>query len=112
MNRSKANIAAIEASPVASAIVELMERTSSWSGTYTALLAALIQIVGDTMINSKHWPTSSRGLSAAIERCRPNLRALGVHIGDVGRDPKNRRKVVTIIKSEVRQDEKSPTPPP
>lgn len=101
-NRAAGNIAAIEASPVATAIGELAQRHRiiPWQGSYTDLLQALAQIAGEKAIKAKGWPSSARGLSGAIERCRPNLRAIGITIEDLPDDPVDRRHCCRITKKD------------
>jgi putative DNA primase/helicase len=99
-NRATGNIAATDASPVATAIRELAQRYTEhpWQGSYKDLLLALEGIADEKAIKSKGWPSSARGLSGAIERCRPNLRAIGITIEDLPADPGTRRHCCRITR--------------
>ncbi|NDV13760.1 hypothetical protein [Crenobacter caeni] len=69
----------LDASPVATAVRELAEDRSVFSGTLKELLLALEryhQGRGDA------WPKSERGLSAALKRAAPALRMVGISVGE------------------------------
>jgi hypothetical protein len=73
--------AAIESSPVGSAIVKLMEyreEQQEWKGTTSELLAELDQIAADKLkINTHHsklWPKSPNALSRRLNEVKTNLR--------------------------------------
>src|SRR5262249_232030 len=41
---------------------------------------------GEAKTKQRGWPRSPRGLSGAVRRHTPALRALGIHVEDAGRD--------------------------
>ncbi len=94
-NRAGAHSAALEASPVATIIIDYMQSHDSWAGSMTDLLKLLTQLTG---VTPAAWPKSARGLSGAIERCRPALRATGIEIHDIGVEPRTNRHCIRIIK--------------
>ena len=79
-NQKEAVQTGIEASPVGSAIMELMSGRESWKGQPTELLAELERIVGANQIKSRSWPQSPKGLKNAIKRLTPSFRKTGIHI--------------------------------
>jgi len=79
-NQHNAIQAGIEASPVGTAIMELMSNRDSWTGTPTDLLNKLEQIAGDRQVRSKAWPQSTKGLNNIIKRLTPNFRKLEIEI--------------------------------
>ena len=78
------SLTALESSPVACAVVALMEVTDQWSGPAKALLERLARHRQDT----EAWPRSPRGLGDAIRRAVPALRILNI---SVQFDPVRRR---------------------
>lgn len=73
--RSRADLldTAIDASPVASALVRFMDTRDAWTGGANALLALLADGT-----QSQAWPKSAKGLLSALRRLAPALRAHGV----------------------------------
>lgn len=89
-NQEKANGLAIEASPVAQAIVALIGDCHEFEGTTGGLLKALNGRLTTNGENPKHkqsWPQSPRALGAKLKEIAPNLRRSGVEVafGDRGR---------------------------
>lgn len=70
----------IEASPVGSAIKELMNDNLTWSGTPTQLFNKLEQIAGDKQVRSRSWPQSLKGMNNIIKRLMPAFRKTGISI--------------------------------
>ena len=97
-NRKAADALALEASPVASLICELMEAREGEPLTVTlrALLSMLIERLDDAKNPPPGWPKDSRALSNALNRCAPTLRASGWDIRAAGLDPKTRQTRKTI----------------
>lgn len=80
--RAETMAAVVDASLVASAVVQLLEREDTfgrWEGTPSALLAALADIAGPERY-ARTWPKTARGLTAQLVRVRPALRELGVMV--------------------------------
>lgn len=81
-NTSRQNEAAIEASPVAQAVLYFMSTRTEWEGTPASLLEALecaaIQLKINTKIKS--WPTGPSWLTRRLNEVHPNLTSLGITI--------------------------------
>jgi hypothetical protein len=77
-NRESANELALEASPIASTLVELMQERGAWKGRSSELLEALNQRAGDETKKQQGWPKRPNTLSGAVKRIAPNLRAAGI----------------------------------
>lgn len=74
-NRDEMQDTAIEASPVASALVSFMDGRERWQGSGAELLNRLAS-VGDSA--SQAWPRSAKGLLGTLRRLAPALRAQGI----------------------------------
>lgn len=74
-NRAEMMETAVEASPVARALVEFMGRHDIWTGTSSTLLTLLSDGTGGSA-----WPKSPRGLAGSLRRLAPALRAVGIGI--------------------------------
>jgi hypothetical protein len=92
-NRQAAIEASVEFNPVARAIRELA--LEEWQGTATELLDMLASRVPVQERDAKAWPRSGRGMSGALRRAAPGLRALGIDIqfGDRESTPARRRLI-------------------
>ncbi len=77
-NRAAANSAAVEGDPVALAVLALLATETEYEGAMSELLARLNQQADLRTQHHPGWPTSPRGLSQALRRVAPNLRAAGV----------------------------------
>jgi hypothetical protein len=78
-NRGVANSLALEASPLALPVGELV-CSSPWTGTATELLTALSHLVSESIRSSRDWPKSAKSLSGKLRRLAPNFAAVGVQI--------------------------------
>ncbi len=79
-NRAGANDAALEASPVAGAVVDFMASRDEWNGTAAVLLAELDSLVGETKTKRKGWPVDGAQLGKILRRIAPNLRRAGTDL--------------------------------
>ncbi|MGA9996644.1 MAG: DUF3854 domain-containing protein [Pyrinomonadaceae bacterium] len=77
-NRESANELALEASPIAPALVEFAQEEGTWTGKSSELLKALNERVSDEIKKQQGWPKRSNALSGAVKRIAPNLRAVGI----------------------------------
>lgn len=98
-NRSAANELALEASPVAVAIVSLLDREISWKGTASELLAALNLEATEDAQRQRSWPTSPQRMSGLLRRLAPNLRAAGIHVANQSREGGSGRRMITLEKT-------------
>jgi hypothetical protein len=77
-NRESANELALEASTIASTLVEFVQEKGSWKGKSSELLTELNQLVSDEVKKQQGWPKRANSLSGALKRIAPNLRAIGI----------------------------------
>ena len=74
---------ALEASPVATAIMEFMNSRTGWEGTATELLNQLEEVADSLKIKTKSntlWPSASNSLSRRLNEVKTNLREIGIII--------------------------------
>jgi hypothetical protein len=76
------NDEALQASPVAMAVVALMEARDQWEGTASQLLAELdpLAVQQRVNINARGWPKAPHALTRAMNKVRPNLAAAGIGV--------------------------------
>ena len=98
-NRAGGNSAALEASMVATPLIQFMGENDSWTGGMKDLLQKLTSLIGQDEGRNKYWPRSARGLRAALDRIGPNLRGVGLRVTyPATADPATRRHSVKIEK--------------
>jgi len=97
-NTDARNEEALQASPVAAMVVELMEQRTEWEGTPTDLLVELKELAEQRRVNTKAkgWPQAAHALSRRLNEVRPNLAAVGIGI-TMRRS--GRHRVVVILKA-------------
>jgi len=76
-NRASANDVALEASPVARPLLELLDTQGSWKGSSSELLQALEARVGEQVKRQRAWPSNGRAMTSHLKRLSPNLRVVG-----------------------------------
>jgi hypothetical protein len=81
-NTETRNEEALQASPVAAMVVELMDVQPEWEGTPSELLAELEKLAEDHRVNTKAagWPRAAHSLSRRLTEVRPNLAAIGIGV--------------------------------
>jgi len=99
-NREAANELALEASPVAAAIRNLVEEQGKWEGIARELLEKLTDSESEKTTKAKSWPKTPRALSNVLRRLAPNLRAVGISL-NFWREPDRERRRMITIKKEV-----------
>jgi len=89
----------IETSPVATAIVRLMEEERKWEGSPGQLLERLNTIAGDLGINTrgKGWPQQPSSLGQALRRLQTTLQGVGIEL-EVTRT--KRQRIVRLFRRE------------
>ena len=103
-NAAEANQIAIEASPVARAIIKFMEdQDGSWFGTPAELLKALDTVAGDRAAARKGWPKEPNILSNRISRISQNLLDEGILVERRRGNGHDRQRLIVL----TRQIEKS-----
>jgi len=95
---------AIESSPVASAVVDLLNEKGSWSGTATELLTELNERSGGAAFRPLNWPKTSKGLGISLRRSMPNLRREGYLVEFKGPQGKENRRIIKLKKIERAQN--------
>lgn len=96
----------IDADPVAQAVVALVDRDGSWTGS----TAALLREITDTDARlPKDWPTTPNVLSGRLKRCATALRQVGIVVEQGhGRT----RRTWTLTRTEKPGSGPSPSSPP
>lgn len=94
-NRADAVESVIESDPVAAAVRLFMAERANWSGTATALLAALAGAAGERIAKSKTWPGDARALANRLRRAATFLRQVGIAV-DFARLGRERTRVVHL----------------
>jgi hypothetical protein len=97
-NRDQMNDLAIESSPVAAAIIALINRIGSWKGTATSLLRKLESEVDEQTGRQSNWPKSPKALGGAIRRIATNLRSRGIDCTKVRDTDKNGTRLIHLKK--------------
>lgn len=78
-NREHLADLAVEASPVASALVMFMAVRATWTGSSADLLGRLAD-TSPGAASSQSWPRSAKGLMGALRRVAPALRSAGLAV--------------------------------
>jgi hypothetical protein len=80
-NLTEGVMAAIEASPVAQALIEFMQGHQEWTGTAKQLLDAITPVSIDPGSPApRGWPVSGRAMSAVLTRFASALRRIHINI--------------------------------
>jgi hypothetical protein len=101
-NRVEMDETVIEADAVAIAVRSLITDRSIWTGAAQELLAALVEIVGESAAKAKTWPRTPRALSGQLRRAAPNLRRVGILIVFGKRQAKERPITITADSRGIR----------
>lgn len=109
-NRADSNELALEASPVAAEIRRFVARYSPWEGTAGELLEELDRQAGDGVKKLKVWPKTPRGLSGALRRLAPNLRAVEIQVHFLGKHGRGKNRT-RRLRMEVAPQPSPPSPP-
>ena len=96
-NQKKANQEAVEANPVATALIKYMDEVKNFSGTVRTLLTVLNEVAEAEQIDttSKLWAKEPNVLSRRLNEIKSNLELEGIYY-DVKH--KNQGKVIDIVK--------------
>jgi hypothetical protein len=73
----------------------VMTTRTEWTGTASALLGALAEIVGERVAKSKTWPDSPRALAGRLRRAATFMRKIGIDIG-FEREGRARTRTINI----------------
>jgi hypothetical protein len=90
---------ALEASPVAQALLDLMRNRSVWRGTATELLNELAKLATTGGSSRSGWPANGKSLSTTLDRLAPNLRACGIMYERLKESGSGSRRLLQITSS-------------
>jgi len=77
-NLTEGAMAALD-TPVAQAVIKFAIDRRQWTGSATELLKAIASPKDDDSRSASTWPTTGRGMSAALTRLAPALRRVGIY---------------------------------
>jgi 5S rRNA maturation endonuclease (ribonuclease M5)/energy-coupling factor transporter ATP-binding protein EcfA2 len=100
-NRREASGTALEASPLAAAIITLVETVEHWCGTAQELLDELAARADEETRRRRErmrsWPKTPRGLAGDLRRLAPVLRRAAPEFSREGHE---RRRLITLMRAE------------
>jgi hypothetical protein len=99
-NRDTAHQSALESSPIAKLLLDLMANRATWTGTATDLFSEVEYLADDRTRKQHGWPKSERGLSGVLRRLAPNLRGVGIDAAFSREPGGTRRRLITIARTE------------
>lgn len=71
---------ALAASPIAGAVIALMQYETKWEGTSTQLFEWLTEHIGAVTAHSKSWPKTAASMTKKLNPLVTNLRAIGIEV--------------------------------
>jgi len=92
-NRQEATDSALDADPVAGAVLDFMAGRDQWTGSATELWTALGELVDEGVRHTKAWPGAPNALTGRLKRLAPTLRGVGIEYGE-DRSGRSRKKVL------------------
>lgn len=104
-NVARQNEVAVEASPVAQAVIACMRERAEWEGTAHELLDRLESEAECLRINTKDrsWPKTANWLTRRIREVEPNLLAMGIDVR-VDRTGEHRRLLLRKVAGNIVSD--------
>jgi hypothetical protein len=93
-NRQEATDSALDADPVAAAVLDFMADRDHWAGSASELWTALGELVYEGVRKTKAWPGAPNALTGRLRRLAPTLRGVGIEYGEY-RSGRSREKVLT-----------------
>lgn len=106
-NRDTSNDLALEASPVAAAVLSFIEVEESWLGTPSDLLKELSRRTAEDVQRQQGFPKAANSLSGILKRLAPNLRAAGVNITRPNRAGKKGARLIKLERINIQSSESS-----
>jgi hypothetical protein len=106
-NCAASNDLALEASPVAAAVLSFIEVEESWLGTPSDLLKELSKRTAEDIQRQKGWPKAANSLSGLLKRIAPNLRAAGVNFTRPSRAGKKGARLIQLERISIQSSESS-----
>jgi hypothetical protein len=96
-NRTDAVEMAVEASPIGAALLRLLEKAPTWTGTASELLETLAAVASEVERRQPGWPTSATKVGMAVRRLAPALRGLGYVVRNDRKGP-GRQRIIELEK--------------
>lgn len=96
-NQRKSTLHALDDSPIYLSLHRILEN-GDFRGTTNELLTKLVYTAGFNMSGRGDMPRSPKALACQLDRLTPNLRADGVIVKRLGRDPVRRVQILEITK--------------
>jgi hypothetical protein len=81
-NRAEATQSALEADPVAGAVLKFMADRDEWAGSATELWKDLNEVVDEDMRRTRAWPKAPNALTKSLRRLAPALRGVGIEYSE------------------------------
>jgi hypothetical protein len=94
-NQDQASEIALESSPIAMAVVDLMSGRIEWVGTARGLLVELEDRT-QAAHRRRNWPASPRGMAGALRRAAPALRRMGIMVDFSVASDRQRTRTITL----------------
>jgi hypothetical protein len=91
-SREEISELALEADPVAVAVIRLMASTDEWVGTSTELWKRLSGLTDDEVRRTRAWPKAPNVLSGRLKLLAPGLRSVGIEVEDIRQPGTGERK--------------------
>lgn len=108
-NQGSANELAIEASPIADAIIALAESQQLWTGTAKELFDLLLTEKSEEekrKLKEQGWPKAPNSLSAMLRRLAPNLLIQGINVEfNIRTDKRGSRKLRLSLVPDAPKDD-------
>jgi hypothetical protein len=109
-NRADAQAIAIESSAVGQPVMALMESRETWQGSAGELLDLLESShTAPGTRERKDWPKTPKGLTDALKRITPTLRAFGIGL-EIGKRKSGGKRERQVILTRLKPESSPPTP--
>jgi hypothetical protein len=98
-NRGNASRMALDSSPIAKPLMDLINQRGRFEGTAAELYQELAAIGGESVVNRRDWPKNAQALATELTTIAPLLRQEGYQIEQGRTSGSGSRKVWTIRKA-------------
>ncbi|MEU4954434.1 ATP-binding protein [Streptomyces lavendulae] len=107
---TSANVAgdALEGDPFGTAVIALVDRCGTWTGTAGQLLEQLLPPGG---IRPPSWPKDATRAGGKVKRLAPLLRTVGITVDDTQRSPDRQRHKLLVLARTETNDGSASAPP-
>ncbi len=97
-NRQELSDLSLEFSPLAHALLALVDSRNSWQGSVKDLLISLTAKSDELDRHDPRWPKNAKALASELSRIEVNLHAIGYTVKWLGKDRLTRRRIVRVGK--------------